>query len=71
MSFYRASRVEGPILGSGATPCQYIDVIDVDDIDRYRALLANPSGPLGDLIDQVEDWVGDSVGLYGSVIEKS
>jgi hypothetical protein len=65
---YRATRIEGRVLSSGASEYQYIDVIDVEDIERYRAALLNPTVEVRRLLEQVESWIADATDLYGSQI---
>ena len=66
VSHYEVARVEGRVVGDGAALYQYIDVIDVEDIDRYREALASPTAELRNLLDQVESWIASAEDLFGS-----
>jgi hypothetical protein len=65
---YRATRIEGRVLGTGAAKYQYIDVIDVEDIEQYRAALLNPTADVRRLLEQVDTWIAEYTDLYGTQI---
>jgi hypothetical protein len=41
---YRAHRIEGPIQGTGSGAWNYIERIEVRDVDQYQKDLASPAG---------------------------
>jgi hypothetical protein len=65
---YRATRIEGRVLGTGAPAYRYVDVIDVEDIERYRAALLDPTAEVRRLLEQVDAWVADATDLYGAEV---
>jgi hypothetical protein len=64
---YVVSRVDGHVVEGGELPCQYLEVIEVTSIDEYRAGLDAPE--LAGLLDEWREYVGESVAVYGEVIE--
>ena len=71
VSYYRATRIEGKVIGEGEPPFQYIEVLDVDDYDAYRAAFASPSPEIAELIEQVFSYVDDRtvIALSGEIVE--
>jgi uncharacterized protein (TIGR02118 family) len=65
---YRATRIEGRVLSGGTPTYQYIDVIDVEDIEEYRAALRNPTAQVQRLLEQVDAWIADATDLYGTQV---
>lgn len=71
VSYYRATRIEGKVIGEGLSPYQYIEVLDIDDYDAYTAAFANPSPEVQELIGLVFSHVDDktALALFGEVVE--
>lgn len=66
---YKATRIEGRALSEGDVPCQYIEVIDVSDLDAYRAAIASPTPEVQELFDRVMEWLDSYTDLVGPVVE--
>jgi hypothetical protein len=71
VSYYRATRIEGKVIGDGPSPYQYIEVLDIEDYDAYTAAFADPSPEVQELIGQVFSHVDDKTALavFGEVVE--
>jgi hypothetical protein len=71
VSSYRATRLEGSIMGEGGPQWDYIEVIDVDDFDAYREAFANPSPEVQELIDGVFGHIDErqAIAVHGTVVE--
>jgi hypothetical protein len=68
ISSYVVTRVEGHVTGGGELPCQYLEVIEVTSIEEYRASLEG-NEELEALLREWATYVGESVAVYGEVIE--
>lgn len=68
---YDVTRLKGsPLEGFLGAPYDYLEVIEVSDLDDYRAAL-DPNGD-PDVARLFEDWnrfIGSAVAAYGEVIE--
>jgi hypothetical protein len=64
---YVVARLEGHVNDGAELPCQYLETIEVTSIDEYRAGLDAPE--LAALLDEWREFVGESVAVYGEVIE--
>ena len=64
---YVVTRLEGHVLDGSELPCQYLETIEVTSIDEYRAGLDAPE--LAALLDEWRELVGESVAVYGEVID--
>ncbi len=71
VSRYVATRIEGRAVSEGDVPYAYIEVLDIEDVEAYRAAFANPSPEVGELIAQVFSYVDEkrAIDLIGEVIE--
>jgi hypothetical protein len=71
VSYYQATRIEGKAIGEGASPFEYIEVLDIDDYDAYLAAFQNPSPEVAELIAQVFSYVDDrtALALFGEIID--
>jgi hypothetical protein len=71
VSYYRATRIEGKLIGEGESPYQYIEVLDIEDYDAYTKAFENPSPQVADLIEQVFSHVDSktALALMGQVVE--
>ncbi len=64
---YTVTRIEGTLDGSGEAPYDYLEVIEVTDLESYRAL-----GSLPEFEQLLKDWsqyVAEAVMIHGEVIE--
>jgi REDY-like protein HapK len=64
---YRVARIEGLLEGDEEPPYQYIERVEITDLDSYRRDLADPA-----LDDFKHAWlarVAESIALQGTVIE--
>ena len=64
---YTVTRIDGTLTGEGESPYDYLEVIEISDLDAYRAL-----GDLPEFRQLLEEWsgyVGDAVLVHGEVIE--
>ena len=66
---YVVTRLDGTIAGEGELPCDYLEVVEITDIDAYRASLDPADPEVKAFFDQWSAFVGDSVMVYGEVIE--
>jgi len=64
---YTVTRIEGTLDGSGESPYDYLEVIEITDLESYRAL-----GSLPEFEQLLEDWsqyVAEAVMIHGEVID--
>jgi hypothetical protein len=64
---YVVARLEGHVIEGAELPCQYLESIEITSIDEYRAGLDAPE--LAALLDEWREYVGESVAVYGEVID--
>ena len=65
---YIVTRLDGHLQEEGKPPYDYLEVIDITDLDEYRASLAG--GPeIEEFFKQWSSFVGESVAVFGEVIE--
>jgi hypothetical protein len=65
---YVVTRLEGMLNEDGAPPYHYLEVIEVTDLDAYRAgMEGNPE--FERLLEEWATYVGESVMVHGVVIE--
>jgi hypothetical protein len=65
---YVVTRLEGMLNNDGAPPYHYLEVIEVTDLDAYRAGMdGNPE--FETLLEEWATYVADSVMVHGEVIE--
>jgi hypothetical protein len=65
---YTVSRLEGFVQGDGELPCEYLEVIDVTDLDEYKAALSG--GPeVEKFFEEWSSYVGESVMVHAAIIE--
>jgi uncharacterized protein (TIGR02118 family) len=69
VSYYRATRIEGRAISEGDSPYAYIEVLDIDDFDAYKAAFAEPE--VAELAAQVFSYVDQrtAIDLRGEVID--
>ena len=64
---YTVTRIEGTLDGSGEAPYDYLEVIEVTDLESYRAL-----GSLPEFEQLLKDWsqyVAEAVMIHGEVVD--
>jgi hypothetical protein len=64
---YTVTRIEGTLSGEGDSPYDYLEVIEITDLDSYRAL-----GDLPDFEQLLQEWsqyVAEAVMIHGEVID--
>jgi len=64
---YTVTRIEGTLAGSGESPYDYLEVIEITDLESYRAL-----GSLPEFEQLLKDWsqyVAEAVMIHGEVID--
>ena len=66
---YVVTRLEGTLDGQGTSEYDYLEVIEITDIDEYRAALDMSDPKVADFFQQWSGFVGESVAVWGEVIE--
>jgi hypothetical protein len=64
---YTVTRIDGTLTGEGESPYDYLEVIEITDLDAYRAL-----GDLPEFQQLLQEWSGyvaDAVMIRGEVVE--
>ena len=64
---YTVTRIDGTLAGSGESPYDYLEVIEITDLESYRAL-----GSLPEFEQLLKDWsqyVAEAVMIHGEVID--
>jgi hypothetical protein len=64
---YKVTRIEGLLNGDTVPPYQYIERVEITDLDSYRRDLDAPA--LDEFKQAWMAWVAESVGLHGTIIE--
>ena len=64
---YEVVRVDGPLRDSGV-PYDFIEVVEVTNIDSYRADLAGLPGR-DEFVTQIRSYIGHADAVIGTVIE--
>ena len=64
---YTVARIEGTLGAEGESPYDYLEVIEIIDLDAYRALGALPE--FEQLLQEWSKFVADAVMIHGEVIE--
>lgn len=64
---YTVTRIEGTLDGSGEPPYQYLEVIEVTDLDAYRELGSLPE--FEQLLREWSEYVVDAVMIHGEVVD--
>lgn len=65
---YVVTRLEGHVVGSGDLPCQYLEVLEITDLDEYRAA-GDTSPDFRRLMKEFGEYVGTTVAVFGEVID--
>jgi hypothetical protein len=64
---YTVTRIEGTLSGEGESPYDYLEVIEITDLEAYRAL-----GDLPEFQQLLQEWskyVAEAVMIHGEVID--
>jgi hypothetical protein len=64
---YTVTRIEGTLSGGGASPYDYLEVIEITDLDAYRALGELPE--FQQLLQEWSQYVAEAEMIHGDVIE--
>jgi len=64
---YTVTRIEGTLSGEGESPYDYLEVIEITDLDAYGALGALPE--FKQLLEEWSEYVADAVMIHGEVID--
>jgi hypothetical protein len=64
---YTVTRVEGTLSGEGESPYDYLEVIEITDLDAYRALGSLPE--FEQLLQEWSQYVAEAVMIHGDVVE--
>jgi REDY-like protein HapK len=65
---YVVTRLEGTLSGEGEPPYQYLEVIEITDLDAYRSGMEG-NAEFEQLLAEWATYVGESVAVHGEVIE--
>ncbi len=65
---YEVVRLDGSLLEDGAVPYDYVEVIEVTDLDAYRADLPNIPDREG-FVAQLQSYIGEVERVHGTLIE--
>ena len=64
---YTVTRIEGTLSGEGDAPYDYLEVIEITDLEQYRALGALPE--FQQLLKEWSEYVAEAVMIHGEVIQ--
>jgi hypothetical protein len=64
---YEVVKVDGPLRDAGV-PYDYIEVVEITDVDAYRADLADLPGR-EEFVAQIRSFIGPANAVVGTVIE--
>jgi len=64
---YVVTRLAGLLTGEGEPPYQYLEVIEITDLEAYREGLH--TAEMEQLLQEWSTYVGESVAVHGEVIE--
>jgi hypothetical protein len=64
---YTVTRIEGALSGEGESPYDYLEVIEITDLDAYRALGTLPE--FEQLLQEWSQFVAEAVMIHGEVID--
>lgn len=67
---YEVTRLEGHLQEDGAPPYDYLEVIDITDLDDYRGSLdPNASDEIRRFFEQWGGFVAEHVAVHGTIVE--
>ena len=64
---YTVTRIEGTLSGEGESPYDYLEVIEITDLESYRALGTLPE--FEQLLHEWSQYVAEAVLIHGEVID--
>src|SRR5262245_42804522 len=64
---YTVTRIEGALDGESGSPYDYLEVIEITDLESYRALGSLPE--FEQLLQEWSHYVAEAVMIHGEVIE--
>jgi REDY-like protein HapK len=64
---YTVTRIEGTLSGEGESPYDYLEVIEITDLEAYRALGSLPE--FEQLLREWSQYVAEAVMIHGEVVE--
>lgn len=64
---YTVTRVEGTLSGEGESPYDYLEVIEITDLEAYRALGSLPE--FQQLLAEWSQYVAEAVMIHGELVE--
>ena len=64
---YTVTRIDGTLSGEGASPYDYLEMIEITDLDAYRALGELPE--FKQLLQEWSQYVAEAEMIHGDVIE--
>jgi hypothetical protein len=64
---YRVHRIAGPVEGEGKSPYDYIEVLDVTDIDEYRSAMKH-SPALAQIVTEIGQFIEGAGSAWGDPI---
>ena len=64
---YTVTRIAGTLSGEGESPYDYLEVIEITDLDAYRARGALPE--FEQLLREWSQYVAEAVMIHGEVID--
>ena len=64
---YTVTRIEGTLNGESGSPYDYLEVIEITELDSYRALGSLPE--FEQLLQEWSHYVAEAVMIHGEVIE--
>lgn len=65
---YIVTRIDGHLAGNDPEPFQYLEVLEVTDVDEYRTMM-DTSTEFKGLMDEFSKYIASTVALYGEVID--
>ena len=64
---YTVTRIDGTLSGGGSSPYDYLEVIEITDLDAYQALGELPE--FKQLLQEWSQYVAEAEMIHGNVIE--
>ena len=64
---YTVTRIEGTLSGEGDSPYDYLEVLEITDLEAYRALGELPE--FQQLLREWSQYVAEAVMIHGQVID--
>jgi hypothetical protein len=64
---YQVTRLDGTLDGKSQSPYDYLEVLEITDLDAYRALGRKPE--FEQLLAEWSEFVAEAVVVHGEVIE--